>query len=152
LANEESLAAKLIHAARLCRTLHADLLDGLGLHPGQDTLLNALAEQDGRPMGSLAGALGVRAPTVSKMVARMEGQGLVRRQGSAEDSRRSFVFITDAGAALVGRIGEAWAQAETIAFARFSDKDRRRLRKLLKKVRAAIGPEGGAARPARKPR
>ena len=151
MANEESLAGKLIHTARLCRTLNADLLEQIGIHPGQDALLNALAAEDGRAIGSLADALGVRAPTVSKMVSRMEAQGLVRRQGSTEDSRRSHVFITEKGAELVGRIGEAWSRAETVAFARLSDRERKRLRKILKKVRAALAAQAAPARSVGKP-
>ncbi|GIL01913.1 MAG: MarR family transcriptional regulator [Alphaproteobacteria bacterium] len=147
-----NLTGSLIYAARLCRTLRADLLLQLGIYSGQDTLLKTLARQDGQSMSELAAALGVRPPTVSKMVARLEAQGFVRRQGSPRDSRRAHVHLTEAGTGLLERIDQAWARAEAVAFGRLSDKELKRLRKILRKVRIGLaGGRGGDSVPASGP-
>ena len=79
---DKSVSGRLIYAARLLRTARAERLLGEGIYAGQDALLRELSRQDGQTMGALAAALGVRPPTVTKMVARMETQGLVRRAAS----------------------------------------------------------------------
>lgn len=145
---EDSLAGRLIYTARLCRTLRADHLLQFGVHVGQDALLKALERQNGQVMSALAAELGVRPPTISKMVARMESQGFVTRQGSSQDSRRSHVYLTDAGAELVARIDEAWMRAEAIALDRLSAKETKRLKKLLKKIRVNLEGAGKGDGPA----
>ncbi len=135
---EESLAGKLIYAGRLCRTLRADLLLDLGIYAGQDILLKSLANRDGQTMGDLANDLGVRPPTVTKMVTRMESQGLVSREGSKTDNRRAHVHLTEAGRQLLVRIDEAWAKADAKAFELLKPKDDRRLNKILGRVLAGL--------------
>jgi len=135
---EETLAGKLIYAGRLCRTLRADLLLELGIYAGQDVLLKSLARDDGQTMGSLANDLGVRPPTVTKMVARMESQGLVRRRRSQTDSRLSHIHLTKAGSQLLARIDEAWARADQAAFDGLKQKDDKRLNKILGKILANL--------------
>ena len=58
----------------------------IGLHAGQDALLKALSETDGQTMGDLAAALGVRPPTVTKMVNRLAAEGYVERHASDTDA------------------------------------------------------------------
>ena len=129
--NKASLTGKLIYTARLCRTARAELLLTHGLYAGQDILLKSLSEEDGQTMGSLATNLGVKPPTVTKMVTRMESQGLVRREGSQYDSRINHVFITPAGTALLGKVDDAWEAAELAAFTGLKDNAEKRLHKIL---------------------
>lgn len=135
---EESLAGKLIYAGRLCRTLRADLLLELGIYAGQDILLKSLAQNDGQTMGDLANDLGVRPPTVTKMVTRMESQDLVRREGSKKDNRRAHVYLTGAGRQLLQSIDAAWAKADAKAFDALKSKDDRRLNKILDRVLSSL--------------
>lgn len=146
MAKEADLAGKLILAARLCRSQRASLLKELGLYAGQDTLIKILADNDGQSMGALAESLGVKPPTVTKMVSRMADQGFLRRQNSDYDSRQSHVYLTESGLALLGEIEESWRRASRIAFSKLTDKDEKRLRKILGKVLA------GFAAPATKPK
>jgi len=48
-----------------------------GVHPGQNMMLSALADQDGRTPGELSERLGITGPTVVKAAQRMEAAGLV---------------------------------------------------------------------------
>lgn len=130
----ESLAGKLIYTARKCRSMRADLLQKHGLHPGQDLLLESLSQTQGQSMGALAEALGVRPPTVTKMVNRMEAGGLVERRNSRYDSRQNHVFITVSGKQMLDRIADTWRQVEENTFAGLKEKDTRRLAKILARV------------------
>lgn len=71
-----------------------------GLHDGQNYVLAALWEQDGRTPGELAAALHVTTPTVSKTADRMTAGGHVTRRRDDRDNRLVRLWLTDAGRAL----------------------------------------------------
>jgi DNA-binding MarR family transcriptional regulator len=143
--DENDLSGKLIYAARLCRSLRARRLLDHGLYAGQEVLLKSLARSDGQTMGSLAANLGVRPPTITKMVTRMEAQGLVKRETSGFDNRLAIVYILEPGEALLDQIDEAWSVAEAQAFGKLKDKDAKRLHKILDRIIAgADGLEADA--------
>ena len=58
-----------------------------GLHLGQDHLLAALWEQDGRTPGEIAAAANVTTPAVTKVTGRMIEAGLVTRRRDERDNR-----------------------------------------------------------------
>jgi DNA-binding MarR family transcriptional regulator len=131
---DQSLTGKLIYSARLCRTARADALMKHGLYAGQDNLLTSLAENDGQHLSSLAVRLGVRPPTITKMVTRMEAQGLLRREASSIDNRVSHVFLTEPGRKLLAGIGEARIGVEEKALEGLKEKDFRKLAKILDRI------------------
>jgi DNA-binding MarR family transcriptional regulator len=147
---EQDLSGKLIYTARLCRSMRAALLLDHGLYAGQDALLKSLARSDGQTMGALAADLGVRPPTVTKMVTRMEAQGFVTREQSTADSRLNLVRLTPAGSAVLARIDAAWGEAEAAAFERLKEKDAKRLHKILDRILASIDAKPAAAKDAAK--
>ncbi|MFF3409224.1 MarR family winged helix-turn-helix transcriptional regulator [Streptomyces sp. NPDC002742] len=71
-----------------------------GLHVGQNHLLAALWERDGRTPGEVAAALNVTTPTVVKMADRMTTAGLLARRRDDRDNRLVRLWLTDAGRAL----------------------------------------------------
>lgn len=125
---------RLTHAARLQRARSAQLLQELGLFPGQETVLKALTDQNGRTMGDLALTLRVRPPTVSKTIGRLATQGLVERRPSVEDARIVHVYLTEEGRKRADAIDNISAVLEDEMTEGLDGKDRKRLRKLLKKV------------------
>ncbi|MGI9402512.1 MAG: MarR family winged helix-turn-helix transcriptional regulator [Rhizobiaceae bacterium] len=134
LAKDGSLTGKLLVTARHCRSLRANLLLELGLYSGQDTLLKSLGDQDGQTMGELASNLGVRPPTVTKMVTRMAAQGFIERVPSKLDSRQFNVFLTPLGSQAIEQIDENWSAAEETLLASLKEKDLKRLNKILRKI------------------
>lgn len=130
----KSVSFRLSHAAKLHRARAATLLSGIGLYPGQETVLKSLAEADGRTMGELATALSVRPPTVTKMVARLGAQGFVERRASDGDARLARVYLTEAGRTRTEEIDAVWRQLEKQSLRGLDAKDRKRLRKLLRQV------------------
>ncbi|MET9491591.1 MarR family winged helix-turn-helix transcriptional regulator [Nocardia sp. NPDC006630] len=69
----------------------------LGLHLGQNHLLAALWEQDGRTPGEMAAALNVSTPTVVKAATRMTAAGLLVRRPDDRDNRLVRLWLTDKG-------------------------------------------------------
>jgi DNA-binding MarR family transcriptional regulator len=142
---------RLAQAARAQRTRAGVHLSALGLHPGQEVVLKALDESDGQTMSELAARLGVQPPTVTKMVTRLAAYGFVVRQTSERDGRLARVFLTEPGRALITQVDRMWKRLEKEALAGFDDKERKRLRKLLKKMEKNLLAANGvddAARPA----
>lgn len=130
----KSATYRLAQAAKAQRARAGAHLASLKLHPGQEVVLKALGESDGRTMSALANELGVQPPTVTKMVTRLAAGGFVVRQTSDVDGRLARVFLTDSGRALINEIDRMWKRLEKEALAGFDDKERKRLRKLLRRM------------------
>jgi DNA-binding MarR family transcriptional regulator len=131
---KKSITFRLLQAAKAQRARSGAHLMRIGLHPGQELVLKVLADADGRTMSQLALALGVQPPTVTKMVTRLSSQGYVRRQVSDSDGRLARVYLTETGRDLVVSVDKAWKRLEREAMAGIEDKDRKKLRKLLRQV------------------
>ncbi|MFD1697021.1 MarR family winged helix-turn-helix transcriptional regulator [Roseibium aestuarii] len=131
---KKSATFRLTQASKAMRARSGAHLMRIGLHPGQELVLKVLAETDGRTMSQLALALGVQPPTVTKMVTRLSAQGYLRRQVSDSDGRLARVYLTDEGRGLVEGVDKAWKRLEREAMAGLDDKDRKKLRKLLRQV------------------
>ena len=138
--HRKSVTYRLVQAARAHRTRAGVHLGRIGLHPGQESVLKALDEKDGQSMSELASALAVQPPTVTKMIARLGAQGLVTRQVSAADGRLARVYLTDSGRERVIAVDTAWKRVEKEALAGLDDKDKKRLRKLLRLLEKNLLP------------
>lgn len=139
--HKKTVTYRLSQAARSVRSRSGDRLSDLGLHPGQESVLKTLAENDGLPMTRLAALLSVQPPTVTKMVTRLSAQDYVERRASPEDGRQAHVFLTDKGRDLIRSIDKAWSKVEKEALAGIADKDRKKLRRLLRRVHRNLGTD-----------
>ena len=74
-----------------------------GLTPERLELLALLDHEGPVTVGSLSEALGVTRPAISRMVAGLEGQGLVRRSTNMLDGRSVVTRITPAGRRMLNR-------------------------------------------------
>jgi len=141
--DSRSIAYQLLHVARLHRARTAMLLHEVGLFPGQEQALEALRARDAMSMSELAQILRVRPPTVSKTVARLSAAGLIERRGPDGDGRVVRVGLTMAGQEKAEALAQVGAGIEEDVTALLDDRERKRLRKLLKRVerslRGAIG-------------
>ena len=128
--------------AKVCKAHRGNvggLLAELGLHVGQEMVLIELWQSDGLRGGELACRLGVEPPTVTKMLRRLEGLGLVERSPDPDDARSFRVSLTEGGRALEGPVSRCWERAEEKTFAGLDAAERRDLGRLLAKVRAGLG-------------
>jgi DNA-binding MarR family transcriptional regulator len=82
-----------VHLLRRVRRVDVET----GLTPSRASALSVLVFGGGLPLGELARAEQVSAPTMTRLVSGLERDGLVRRQGSDEDRRRVVVHATPEG-------------------------------------------------------
>jgi len=89
------------------RALDADLLAGQGMSLSDYRALMYLSEAPGRSlrMSDLASACTLSLSGMSRIVSRLEAQGLVERERSSCDGRGLNAVLTDAG---LGRLRRAW--------------------------------------------
>ena len=130
----ESLSYQLLRVARLHRTRAASHLGEIGMHPGQETVLLTLVENDGQTMTALADALEVKPPTITKMVSRMSSQGLVTRNSLETDRRSYTVFLTEDGRNKANELKSLWKRLEKEAMSALDEKDRKRFARMLGQV------------------
>ncbi|NLS15079.1 winged helix-turn-helix transcriptional regulator [Rhizobium sp. P40RR-XXII] len=132
------LSPALTQAARSMRTVMTRSLTASGLYAGQDGVILALAANDGLPAGSLAQKLGVKAPTMTRTIGRMEAQGFVERRPDAEDARLTKVYLTETGRNSVSEIESSAATCDELATRGFSEKEIRSLVRLLKTIESNL--------------
>jgi DNA-binding MarR family transcriptional regulator len=136
------LAPTLTQAARSLRTVLSRNLIDAGLYAGQDGVILQLSQDPGLTPGQLAQRLGVKAPTMTRTVGRMEAQGFLERRPDAGDARLIKVYLTENGRQSVERIQCAISASSEQAIQDFSDKEVRTLVKLLKLLdRNLHGPD-----------
>lgn len=126
------LASAVVNAARSMRTVLSRNLLATGLYAGQDGVILALSEEGGLTAGALATRLGVKAPTMTRTIGRLEAQGFVERRPDETDGRLTVVHLTESGRATVETITEAGRLSEEQAAEGLSEKDVRQLLKLLR--------------------
>jgi DNA-binding MarR family transcriptional regulator len=104
---EEFLRAWSRAALTVPRALDADLLTGQGMSLSEYTTLMHLSEAPERTlrMSDLACACALSLSGMSRLVGRLEAQGLVERQRSSCDGRGLNAVLTDAG---LDRLKRAW--------------------------------------------
>src|SRR5690606_1381038 len=129
-----STLTRLQSAARLSRTALAGRLLQHGFYAGQDQIMLALADLDGQTPGNLAIRLGVRPPTITKTINRLQGQGFVERRASESDSRQAHIWLTDTGRDAIRSIEKALRKTEKQAAKGFDKKELKQLSKLLARV------------------
>ena len=137
--HRRTVTHRLAQAAHAYRVRAGGQLSRIGLHSGQESLLKALSTNDGISMSDLAGTLGVQPPTITKMISRLAAQDYVERRASTGDGRQAAVFLTERGRRAIAAIDKTWKRIEKTALADIDDRDRKRLRKLLRQIERNLG-------------
>ncbi|MHC5305693.1 MarR family winged helix-turn-helix transcriptional regulator [Bartonella sp. LJL80] len=139
LVNNQQLALDVVQsAARMMRTSLAHRLNEHGLYAGQDRIILSLAAQDGQSPGVLAKQLGVKPPTVTKTIARLQEQGFVTKRGSSKDQRQLHVFLTKNGRKAVELIKSAILETERDALSGFGQEEYNALLDMLNRVQTNL--------------
>jgi DNA-binding MarR family transcriptional regulator len=137
--HRRTVTHRLGQAAHAYRVRAGGQLSRIGLHSGQESLLKALAADDGMSMSDLASVLGVQPPTVTKMIGRLAAQDYVERRAAKGDGRQAEVHLTERGRRAIETIDKVWKRIEKTALDGIDDKDRKRLRRLLRQVERNLG-------------
>jgi MarR family transcriptional regulator, organic hydroperoxide resistance regulator len=105
-----------------------------GLRLGQDHLLAALWEEDGRTPGEIAAVAGVTTPNVTKVTAGMVQAGLVTRRRDERDNRLVRLWLTEAGRALREPVQAERRLIEEMITAELTGAERRQLMSAMAKI------------------
>ena len=129
---DETLTYALIMIMKTHRNQIAAALVPLGLHVGQELLLNQLWKQDGLTQSELIGRLGVEPPTVTKTVQRLERAGFLQRAPDPDRPRVTRVWLTDAGKAVREPVEQIWARMDEELLGTFDAGEREVFARLLR--------------------
>ena len=139
---EALLSWRLVVAGRLVRTMADARLSGqAGGAPALGALLR-LADEDGISQAELARRQRVEAPSMCRMVDRLERDGLVRRDRDDLDRRVIRVRITTEGRDVASAGRESVADLEARAFEALTADERQTLADLLGRLLDGL-PETG---------
>ena len=137
-ADKTATMSRLHSAARLSRTaLAAKLLDH-GFYAGQDQIMLSLNQEDGQTPGQLAVRLGVRPPTITKTINRLQVQGFLDKRASETDARQAHIFLTDTGRDAIRAIDKSVRKTEKQALKGLDKKEQKALAKLLARIEANL--------------
>ena len=111
----------------------------------------ALSQEDGQTPGQLAGRLGVRPPTITKTINRLQAQGFLDKKASDHDARQAHIFLTEPGRDTIRAIEKSVRKTEKQALKGLDKKDQKTLSKLLARIEANLS-NGEADRDRRRTR
>lgn len=123
--------------ALIMRDLERELVTEAGLPLAWYDVLLQLAEAPGRRlrMAELAERVLLSRSGLTRLVDRLQAEGLVERERSAEDARGTFTVLTAAGLARLRRAAPVHlAGVQRHWLGRFSDDELRELQNLLSRV------------------
>ena len=102
---DDQLCYAVYSAGMAIQRTYKPLLDGLGLTYPQYLVLNVLWREDKQTVGGIAEALALESSTLTPLLKRLEGAGLVRRTRNPDDERQVIIALTAEGRALRARAG-----------------------------------------------
>jgi len=137
-ATKGATMVRLQSAARLSRTALAARLLAHGFYAGQDQIMIALHAENGQTPGQLATRLGVRPPTITKTINRLQSQGYLEKRASDSDARQAHIFLTDSGADAIKAIEKAVRKTEKQAMKGLDKKEIKAFSKLLSRIESNL--------------
>ncbi len=127
-------SGSLLHQVeRELRTALEKQVAPLGLTAQQAALLLRAARQATSP-NQLAAALGTDTAGMTRLLDRLERKGLVRRHRHPDDRRSVIIEVTEAGQALLPRLGPVFGRVDSQLLAGFSEDETRQLTALLRRL------------------
>ncbi|MCX7303095.1 MAG: MarR family transcriptional regulator [Hyphomicrobiales bacterium] len=136
--NKWATMSRLHSAARLSRTALAARLLAHGFYAGQDQIMLALSNDDGQTPGQLAARLGVRPPTITKTINRLQAQGFLEKKASDQDARQAHISLTELGRETIKSIERSVRKTEKQALRGLDKKEQKTLAKLLSRIEANL--------------
>lgn len=97
---ENQLCFPVYAASRLIIRQYQPFLDKIGITYPQYLVMLVLWEQDGISVNDITQKLILNTNTVTPLLKRMEGMGLISRERSGEDERKVLIRLTERGQSL----------------------------------------------------
>jgi DNA-binding MarR family transcriptional regulator len=133
---DEALCFALYTASRAMTGFYRPRLDELGITYPQYLVLLALWERDSVTVGALAERVRLDYGTLSPLLKRLQGAGLIDRERRADDERSVKVSLTEAGRAM--HIRAQCIPAEVFAATGLDADSFEKLRATLQHLTAAV--------------
>lgn len=135
---EQECLVSLLRTADVVRHSMAGVVGAQGITLQQYNVLRILrgAGRDGLPTLEIAERMIERAPGVTRLIDRLVGKGLVRRQRCPEDRRQVLCLISQAGLRLLADLDRPVLAADQSCLGQLRGAEVARLIKLLDAVRA----------------
>ena len=99
--NEKSIQRLIMEISHMYMEKCFGKLKGLGIHPRQMPILAVLWKEDGCSQKELASRLGVKPPTVTVSIQRLEKTGIIVRKQDEKDQRISRIYLTEEGKTII---------------------------------------------------
>ena len=112
-----------------------------GVTAGQWRFLRVLWREEGLTQRELSRRVGMREPTTVTALKSLERSGFVVRRQSAEDRRKTHVYLTPEARALREGLAPCIAEVNEIALAGLTEDEVLTLRRLLQHVGRNLAPE-----------
>ncbi len=129
-------------SARVQSAVNARLREKYGQSMARFDVLSQLARAEGQALRSrdLSQALIAAPANISRLLDRMQKEGLLQRTPSARDRRSVMVMLTPAGAALFARMAEDHERWISVYFDAVPETHQRALLKGLLDLQSRMGP------------
>ena len=109
------------------------------LTPAQYYLLLALSHEPGLGVGEMAAAAGCSSPTATRMLDGLERDGVVVRESSSRDRRRTIVSLTPKGKRLLAQQRRRSDRKKQRLYEQLTPAERRQTEDLLHRLAEVIG-------------
>ena len=133
-------AIGLLRTADLFHRAITRVVEPLGITAQQYNVLRILrgAGSDGLPTLDIADRMVEQSPGITRLLDRLEGKKLVRRERCAHDRRQVLCYVTPAGRELLDRLEEPVQELDERLLGGVSGGDLNRLIRILDAVRASL--------------
>lgn len=131
----DSLSYMFFQVIKLQHCRMHQLLEDVGIYPGQHALLWFLNKEDGTNQKELADKLKIKPSTITVMLGRMEKAGLLERRQDSKDQRISRVYITEKGKHMYIIVEKTMKQLQEECFGNLTNDESIILRRLLMQIR-----------------
>ena len=143
--NERSIQGLMMEISRMYMEKCFAKLKKLGVHPRQIPILAVLYKKDGCSQKELVKELGVKPPTVTVSIQRLEKSGLLIRRQDEKDQRVSRIYLSDEGRAIIKEGIQMAKEGEQQILAGFSESElclmRRFCQQIKENIAAMPGPD-----------
>ena len=146
--NEKSIHSLIMEISRMYMDKCFVKLKNIGIHPRQIPILAVLYKEDGYSQKELARQLGVKPPTVTVSIQRLEKSGLLIRKQDEKDQRVSRIYLSQEGRKIIKEGMKMAREGEQYILAGFSESEiclmRRFCAQIKENIKAMPEPEASS--------
>lgn len=138
----------ILRIGRCCQMYRRQALRDTDLHPAQHLLISHICRRPGLAQEELIAELYLDKTTVAHQLMKLEEQGYIRREASAEDARCRRIYPTEKAEEIYPRVHGVFEEFTAGILAGLSEAEQEELERLTEILRrnalSLVGPERGA--------